>query len=139
MREAQFRARTVSVAVRYASDLSGCIRQTKLARATNATSLIASTAFELLSQNEPLDQSQPLRSLHVCATDLEAIGTSEQLSLFDDSDTSNLEQLDATIDDLRRRFGNSCIIRGVELSDQSLKGIDIKQENVVHPVSFFHK
>jgi DNA polymerase-4 len=138
MREAQFRARTVSVAVRYASDLSGCVRQTKLPRATNATSPIAGAAFKLLAQNEPLDETRPLRSLHVCATDLVAMGTVEQLMLFDESNTESQEQLDAAIDDLRRRFGNGCVIRGVELSDQSLKGLDIKQENVVHPVSFFH-
>jgi DNA polymerase-4 len=138
MREAGFRARTVSVAVRYAADLSGCVRQTKLAVASNSTSVIARAAFGLLSRSEPLDAGRPLRALHVCATDLAAVGANEQLALFDETGNAELEQLDAAIDDLRRRFGNTCVVRGVELCDESLRGIDIKQDNVVHPVSFFH-
>jgi DNA polymerase-4 len=138
MREAHFQARTVSIGVRYASDLSGCMRQTKLPRPSNATSVIASSAFALLRANEPLDATQPLRAVHVCATDLVALDGPMQLSLFEDEQAQRLEQLDSAIDSLRSRFGNTCIVRGIELGDESLRGIDIKQDNVVHPVGVFH-
>ena len=36
------------------------------------------------------------------------------------------------------RFGNTCIQRGAELLDESLLGLDIKKENVVHPVGYFY-
>ena len=58
-----------------------------------------------------------------------------QLSLLDND---ALEDLDFAIDDLRRRFGNTCIQRGVEMTDASLHGLDIKGEHTIHPVGFFY-
>ena len=62
----------------------------------------------------------------------------EQLALFPD-EGPDWEGLDRCIDDLRRRFGNTCIVRGAELLDGSLAGLDIKDENTVHPVGYFHR
>ena len=39
--------------------------------------------------------------------------------------------------ELRRRFGNTCIQRGTELLDESLLELDVKRDNVVHPVGSF--
>lgn len=36
-----------------------------------------------------------------------------------------------------RRFGNTCIQRGAELLDETLLGLDVKRDNVVHPVGYF--
>jgi DNA polymerase-4 len=90
----------------------------------------------LLRTNQPLDAEHPLRSLHVRASDLELVTDPVQLSFWDNS--LRMENLDASIDELRRRFGNTCIQRGIELTDASLQGLDVKRDNVVHPVSFFH-
>ena len=36
-------------------------------------------------------------------------------------------------------FGNKAIVRGVELVDGSLADVDIKGENTVPPVGYFHR
>jgi len=137
MREGLYRARTISIAVRDA-ELHGYTRQAKLQTASNATSVVASAAWELLRANEPLDRSRPLRSLSVRASDLVPSATPVQLSLWDGEEAAKRERLDASIDDLRRRFGNTCVQRGIELYDKSLANMDIKRDNVVHPVGYFH-
>lgn len=60
-----------------------------------------------------------------------------QLRLFENDD-ERVERLDFAIDDLRRRFGNTIVRRGIELSDASIEGLDIKAENIVHPVGYYH-
>lgn len=79
-----------------------------------------------------------MRGLHVRASNLEPCDAPQQLELAFDARRRMLEDLDETIDDLRRRFGNTCIQRGAELLDESLLGLDIKKENVVHPVGYFY-
>ncbi|MBC5585435.1 DNA polymerase IV [Eggerthella sp. NSJ-70] len=137
LREARFRASTVSIGVRSAQDLTSYSRQTTLRRATNVTGTVARTAWDLLAANEPLDESRPLRGLHVCASNLEPCAAPQQLELPFDAHRRVLEDLDETIDGLRRRFGNTCIQRGAELLDESLLDLDVKKENVVHPVGYF--
>lgn len=138
LREGRFRASTVSIGVRNAQDLASYSRQTTLRRATNVTGCIARTAWDLLAANEPLDESHPLRGLHVRASNLEPMDAPQQLELPFDMRLRMLEDLDETIDELRRRFGNTCIRRGSELLDESLLDLDIKKENVVHPVGYFY-
>lgn len=138
LREARFRASTVSIGVRSAEDLTSYSRQTTLSRATNVTGVVARTAWDLLAANEPLDASRPLRGLHVRASNLEPCDAPQQLELPFDARRSMLEDLDETIDGLRRRFGNTCIQRGAELLDESLLDLDIKKDNVVHPVGYFY-
>lgn len=137
LREARFRASTVSVAVRDAADLTSYSRQAALPRATNVTGQIARCAWELLAANEPLDGSHPLRGLHVRASGLVPCDVPEQLELPFDGQRCKLERLDAAIDGLRHRFGNTCIRRSVELADKGLAGLDVKRDNVVHPVGWY--
>ena len=40
---------------------------------------------------------------------------------------------------MRLRYVNPCFIRGTELLGDSLPGLDIKDENTVHPVGYFHR
>ena len=137
LREARFRASTVSIGVRDARDLTSYGRQTTLPRATNVTGQIARTAWELLAGCEPLDEDHPLRGLHVRASNLEPADVPQQLDLGFDARRRMLEDLDETVDELRRRFGNTCIQRGAELLDETLLGLDVKRDNVVHPVGYF--
>ena len=48
-----------------------------------------------------------------------------------------LGDTEGKLDELRRRFGNTCIQRGTELLDESLLELDVKRDNVVHPVGYF--
>ena len=138
MREDGVRARTVSVGVRNDVDLTGYGCQAKLPQPTAATRDIAKLAWTLVLIRERFDDDHPVRALHVRASDLVEVPTVEQLSLFE-LEGPDWEALDCCIDDLRRRFGNTCIVRGTELLDESLCGLDIKSENTVHPVGYFHR
>lgn len=138
LREDAMRARTVSIGVRSQLDLSGFSCQMPLAHPSAATRDVAQAAWTLLKSHQQLDEDHPVRALHVRASNLVPQSTVEQPALWD-TPLPNWEAVDGAIDDLRRRFGNTCIVRGSELTDQSIKGLDIKGENTVHPVSFFHE
>ena len=137
LRECRFRAKTVAISVRSDRDLGFYTRQAPLPAASCITNEIAQTAWSLLCSNEPLDGTSPIRALGVRACNLMPYDLPVQESIFNDaSKRAGAERLDKTIDDLRRRFGNNSVRRLVELSDGSTSGLDIKRDNIVHPVGF---
>lgn len=139
MREGRARARTVSVGARAADDLCTRSRQCKLPVATDVTLEVARAAWGLLRELEPLDASHPLRGIHVRASDLEPADADLQASLFDPLPRrTEMRELDASVDDLRRRYGNKCVVWGAQLVDGGAASVDAKADNTVHPVSFFH-
>lgn len=139
MREGRARARTVSVGARAAADLCTRSRQCKLPVATDVTLEVARAAWGLLRELEPLDASHPLRGIHVRASDLEPADADLQASLFDPLPRrTEMRELDASVDDLRRRYGNKCVVWGAQLVDEGAASVDAKADNTVHPVSFFH-
>ena len=139
MREGRARARTVSVGARAADDLCTRSRQRKLPVATDVTLEVARAAWGLLRELEPLDASHPLRGIHVRASDLEPADADLQASLFDPMPRrTEMRELDASVGDLRRRYGNKCVVWGAQLVDEGAAGVDAKADNTVHPVSFFH-
>ena len=139
MREGRSRARTVSVGARAADDLCTRSRQCKLPVATDVTLEVARAAWGLLRELEPLDASHPLRGIHVRASDLEPADADLQASLFDPLPRrTEMRELDASVDDLRRRYGNKCVVWGAQLVDEGAASVDAKADNTVHPVSFFH-
>ena len=137
MREDGVQARTVPIGVRHDVDLTGYGCQAKLPRPSAATRHVAQAAWAMLSAREQLDEENPIRALHVRATDLVVPVDNTQPRLFDLE--RDWESLDHSIDELRRRYGNKAIIRGCELLDPSLASLDIKDENTVHPMSYFHR
>lgn len=139
MREGRARARTVSVGARAADDLCTRSRQCKLPVATDVTLEVARAAWGLLRELEPLDASHPLHGIHVRASDLEPADADLQASLFDPLPRrTEMRELDASVDDLRRRYGNKCVVWGAQLVDEGAASVDAKADNTVHPVSFFH-
>lgn len=137
LRESCYRCRTISVGVRRAGDLSGYTRQTTIKTPTCLTKEIANTAMDLLRKSQPLDEEHAIRALHVRTTNLVSMKEPIQYDLFGNAERiAVMERLDLTIDVLRRRFGNTCIRRGVELTDDTMSGLDIKRDNTVHPIGF---
>jgi len=137
LRESCYRCRTVAIGVRRAGDLSGYTRQRTLKAPTCLTKEIADTAMKLLCENQPLDEDHAIRALHVRTTNLVSMTEPVQHDLFGDANRIALmERLDLSIDALRRRFGNTCVRRGVELTDEAMAGLDIKRDNTVHPIGF---
>lgn len=137
LRELKLVCRTVAIHVRDA-DLASYTRQMTLETPTNLTSTLARAAAQLLSAHEPLTHDHPIRSLGVRACNLESEQRIVQYDLFGEAErTYHLECLDHTIDELRKRFGNTIIRRGIELADESLTDVDIKRDNIIHPVGYF--
>lgn len=137
LRESHFRCRTVSVGVRRAVDFTGYSRQTTLRTPTCLTSDVANLAMDLIRANQPLDKEHAIRAIHVRTTNLVPMGQPVQDDLFGDAEeTRKRERLDLAIDELRRRFGNKCVHRTVELTDETMGSLDIKRDNTVHPIGF---
>ncbi len=138
LRECRMRAKTVCIGVREAKTLFGYTRQMQLRVPSCATGEIATAAMALLKKNEPLDSVHPIRALHVRASGLVPMDAPLQLDLFGNEERrAAAERLDFCIDDLRRRFGNTCVRRLGELADPSLAHLDIKADNTIHPVGYF--
>ena len=98
---------TVFIKVRYA-DFSTYSRQQSLKIAVNSSEEIYQRAKELLIQNKLLNK--PLRLLGIGVSNLCHEGK-EQLNLFSDGE----DELDKTIDDLKRRYGFNKISRARKL------------------------
>ena len=98
---------TVFIKVRY-SDFSTYSRQKSLKVAVNSSEEIYQTAKKLLNQNQLLNK--PLRLLGIGVSNLCQEGK-EQLNLFADTD----DQLDQTIDQLKRKYGFNKISRARKL------------------------
>jgi len=131
-------ARTVSAWGRDFHTLASRSRQTTLARPTQLTREICSTAAELLLGDWDFARGEKLRSLGVRASNLSPVERGVQLDLWGE-ESRRLQDLDldCAIDDLRRRFGNHAVRRLGELSNSRLQELDPQRDNVVHPVSFF--
>ncbi len=137
LRESHLRCKTVCIGVRSASDLLGYSRQITLNTPTCLTQDIANAAFGLLEANQPLDADHAIRSLHVRTTNLVDAREQVQYDLFGNTEALlKEEQLDHCIDALRNRFGNGCIRRVVEMTDEAMAHLDIKRDNTVHPIGY---
>lgn len=131
LRESLFRCRTVAVGVRRASDFTGYSRQRTLGVPTCLTGDIANVAMELIRENQPLDEAHAIRAIHVRTSNLVEIRKPLQVDLFGDAEAIlKRERLDFAIDELRRRFGNKCVHRAVELTDEVMGTLDIMNLNL---------
>jgi len=108
-------------------------RQMPLKEATCASGPIAKAALSLFMRH--WDGTTHLRSLGVRISDLSFLSAGRQAT-FDSTTTEKQEQLEGCIDSLRRRFGHSCIHRGLLMVDPSLN-INPIEDNTVHPMSYF--
>lgn len=140
MREDGMRARTISIGIRSALDLRTLSRQVSFRPATNITTEIADIAWRLACAHHRFSEEHPVRGLHVRASNLVSIADDIQLQLFDpEPRRTKLEALDTAIDDLRRRFGNKCIVRGAQMLDPIAYALDAKAEHTVHPIGLLHR
>lgn len=135
LREQGFKCRTVHVYVRD-KDLFTCGFQGKFTKPTNLSKNLAEKAMALFREHYNWDN--PIRSLGVRGCDLVTADANEQLALFcDETRRIRQENLELTVDILRRRFGNLAIQRAVLLQDSDLRSINPKEDHVIYPVAFF--
>lgn len=101
--------------------------QVKLKESTDVTDVIFRTAKELIKESW---HGEALRLVGLSLSDIDRDGF-EQISLFEDPDKEKRKALDASLDSIRGRFGNSAVQRASTLntSDRINKRFKAEQEN----------
>jgi DNA polymerase-4 len=134
LRRHNLKGKTIQISIRD-NELASIERQAKLTSNSLISREIAEKAFQIFKAN--WNWQKPIRSIGVRASDLITADTCTQLSLFDDeSRRIKQEQLEYSIDNIRRRFGHYSVQRALLLTDGKLNSNPI-EENVIFPVSYF--
>lgn len=135
LREHGCQGRTISISVRD-NQLSSFTRQHTLSSYTNITAAIAQAGMELFIKH--YYWRCPVRSLGISISDLVSDSAPLQMDLFGGGQEQlRREELDSTVDGLKRRFGTSAVRPAVLLMDTQLSGFDPKKDHTIHPVSYF--
>jgi len=136
MREHGFKCKTVQIYIRD-NELVAFEKQGKLERPSNNAGEMVKKAMQLFRASYTWDK--PIRTIGVRGTDLVTEEDNIQLSLFlDDQKRINIESLDKTVDDIRRRFGHFSVQRAMMLKDKEISSINPKGDHIIHPVNFFN-
>ena len=135
LRRHGYAGRVVKLAIRD-DDLQWRQRQRILPFATDCSFDLFQAAYELLTEN--WDEKTPLRSLGVCAGQLETAAEEMQLS-FLPADIQRQKRiiLERTMDQIRDKYGYAAIRRAVMLTDRRLGDINPAQEHVLTPEPYF--
>ena len=100
---------------------------------TDLSTEILDCAFGLFCKN--YNWFKPIRSIGVSVGDFDV-----DFQQFDFDGTvekrEKLERLETTVDCLKRRFGNYCIVRACQLKDGELAHFNPHDEHIIHPVGF---
>lgn len=135
LREGGFRTRCVAISAR-TTTLVTRSHQITLPRATNLTGDIAQAAMCLFE--ERFAHGFPYRSVGLNCSMLSPDTDPVQLDFTgDETKRMHTEQLERSIDDLRRRYGHQIIQRGVVLTDRGYADINPVEDHTVHPVPMF--
>lgn len=134
MRDQGFKGRVISVNVR-SSELSSFIRQRKIERYTNITQEIAEEVMRLFHKN--YNWSSPIRSIGINVSNFEHDNVPTQIDFFvSEEKRVKLEKIDEAVDNIRRRFGNFVLQRGIVLTDTELSHFNPYEEHTIHPISY---
>lgn len=117
--------------------LFSCERQAKLTYPSYLCSEITDKAMEIFETRYQF--RAPIRSIGVRGINLIPEDTPVQLSIFEDvAQRDRMEALEHTMDDIRRRYGHHALRQGILLFDDTLTGINPKDEHIIHPYSYFN-
>lgn len=135
LRENGFRSTCISISARDTKLVATSCQRT-LRTPTNLTGEIARAALVLFQQRYL--QSFPLRSVGISCGSLVPERTPQQLDLFADNERRERElELEYILDDLRSRYGQKVVVRGITMADKDYAIVNPKEEHIIHPVSFF--
>ena len=80
----------------------------------------------------------PYRSVGISCSHLTLDDAPIQLDFMGDEDRRiAVENMERSIDDLRRRYGHQIVQRGVVLTDRGFADINPVEDHTIHPVPFF--
>ncbi|MBQ9530618.1 MAG: DNA polymerase IV [Eubacterium sp.] len=133
LREQNLKGKTISIWVRD-SALHSFSRQKRMKAYTDISIEIFENAMELFLKNSTKNFKIRSLGVSVCDFDFEC----EQFD-FEKSveKRDKLEKIETTIDSLKRRFGNYCIVRACQLEDRELSGFNPHDEHIIHPIGYF--
>ena len=135
LRQEGFRARCVTISAR-TTELVTRSHQRVLKKTTNLSGEIAAMAVQLF--RERFGDGFPYRSVGVSCSHLTLDDAPIQLDCLGDEDRRiAVENMERSIDDLRRRFGHQVVQRGVVLTDRGFADINPVDDHTIHPVPFF--
>lgn len=112
MRRAGRTGRTVVLRLRF-DDFSRATRSHTLARATASTDAVLSAARGLMAEATPLIAERGLTLVGFTVSNIDLDGAAQLELPF--GDAADPVALDAAVDEVRRRFGNTAVTRGVLL------------------------
>ncbi len=135
LRAEGLRARCVSISARTAQ-LSTASCQCMLKEPTNLTDEIAQAALGLFAGR--FGGHFPYRSVGLSCSHLSPDNAPIQLDFTGNEEKRmRLEQLERSIDGLRRRYGHQIVQRGVVLCDRDFAQINPVENHTIHPVPFY--
>jgi len=125
LRAAGLSARTVSLKLRYA-DFTTLARQRSLGEGSDSDAVITAGAVALLASTH-----QPGQAVRLLGVGVHNLEDAAQLDLFSAPAAARDRRLDATLDQLRRRFGPDALRRGAPAPD--LRDLDWRHEDLREP------
>jgi len=131
LRAHHFACNTVSVWMRD-SELNSINRQRKLPQPSDTGADIARMALELL--REHYAWQLPLRSLGVCASDLDSTHSMVQLPLWTPPKARRERELEGALDDIRSRWGHNAVRRGLLLCGESTSKLNPVDDHALQPL-----
>ena len=135
--EQGFRATTVEFSYVGTNLSFSATRQMKLEQPTFLSSELANAAFSLFKKHYG-HWPAPLRKVGVRGSNLVSEYAPRQLTIFEDpGKDQQKEDLERTINELRARFGNKIVQRGIMYMDKDLSRVDAKKNHTVYPAGFF--
>ena len=137
LRRAGLKAEGVSIYVRD-KYLISFTRQCRLSVSTSDASYIAKAAYELFLSSYSFERGQPpIRSLGVSVFDLLPENAVCQFDMFQSIEKQQrLDCLNKSVDELRARYGYTCIRRATVMADKTFSVFDTAMQNEIHPVGY---
>jgi len=133
LREQELFGKTVSIYIK-TNQMSGFCRQCTIDCYTNTEREIFDAAYSLFKKS--YSWNLPVRALGVAVSELSRKTGSVQLDIYGvEEKRENTKKLEKVQDELRMRFGNFCVRRGILMKDNELTMFDPKHTHTVHPVS----
>jgi len=136
LRDQQLKSQVVSIWVRD-NNLKSFSYQGRLDKPTFLASEIFEKAKELFKKHS---FEIPIRSLGLNSSDLKYVEetATEQLDFFTNENIRNKAQkLEIAVDKIRKKYGHNSILTSNLLLDEELTLFNPKEENTIHPYSFF--
>lgn len=132
MRKEHFYCRSVQISIRD-NTLFSYERQGQLPIPSCTSQAIFEKSYELYQSSRP---DNPVRSLGVRACRLSCMEYRQLSFLEDAAKDQRQEDLERSIDQIRKRYGHYAVRRGIMLMDTALSHLDPVTEHTIYPEAF---